>query len=117
VAARNCIQGTLHKPQHEDSSVDLCFFSAAAAQFQRQRAFLGPPYDIREVVEVIRTANGLSLLDRWMRRHRLRENVLTNNIGTWGAAFWNAAFSKNLTDFTSLKTVQFHEKTPPAPEA
>jgi len=68
-------------------------------------------------VEVIRTANGLSLLDRWMRRHRLRENVLTNNIGTWGAAFWNAAFSKNLTDFTSLKTVQFHEKTPPAPEA
>jgi len=85
--------GTLRKPQHEDSSADLRVFSVPSAQFQRLRAFLGPPYDIREAVEAIRTASGLSFLDRRMLTHRLRENVRRNNTGAWGDAFLSAAFS------------------------
>jgi len=94
----------------ETGALILSEFAGAAAQFQRLGAFLVNPYDTQEVATAIHDACGLSLLDRKMRMHKLRDNVRRNNISTWVDTFLGAAFSRNLKDFTSLETVQFHEK-------
>ena len=52
----------------------------------------------------------LPVLERKMRIHKLRENVRRNNISVWVDSFLKAAFSRNLDDFPSQETVQFHEK-------
>jgi len=97
---------------NENGALILSEFAGAAAQFQRLGAFLVNPYDIQEVAEAIHDACGLSLLDRKMRMHKLRENVRRNNISTWVDSFLESTFSKNLKDFTLFETVQFHEKAP-----
>lgn len=101
----------------ESGALILSEFAGAAAQFQRLGAFLVNPYDIEEMADAINAACGLSVLDRKMRMHKLRENVRRNNISAWVDAFLGAAFSRTLSDFTSLETVQFHEKRPAAGEA
>lgn len=93
----------------ETGTLILSEFAGAASQLQRYGATLVNPYDSEGVAKAIHTAFHSPESERKRVMSRTRDYIRRHNISWWVDSFLQAAFSRNLQDFSIPDTVYFKD--------
>lgn len=93
----------------ENGVLILSEFAGAASQLYNE-ALLVNPYDILNMAEKIHEALMMPEQERVRRMHKMRRIIKKYDIFWWVESFLNAAFQKELSDFTYLEDFIPEEK-------